>query len=295
VRAARLHEIGGLPQVDTVDEPAGGLLLEVTASALNPVDIALGTGRFYGGTPETPYVIGSEAVGRTSDARRVWYYARGTMAERAAIAREEHAVSIPEGVSDEVAIASGVAGLTGWLAVSWRAPVTEDDTVLVLGASGTVGATAVQGAKTLGAHRVIGAARRPDAVPDVADEVVDLSSGAEFPPATVVVDGLWGETAARALAAAAPGVRYVQLGQSAGATAMLPSAHVRGKMADILGLSLSSVPADALATGYRSLCEHARAGRIAFETETYGLEGIAEAWQRQASGSPGAKIVISFP
>ena len=165
--------------------------------------------------------------------------------------------------------------------------MTPTDTVLVLGASGTLGATAVQGAKLLGARRVIGAARRVDAIPDAADEKVALDGTAELPAATLIVDGLWGEPAERALAAAAPGVRFVQLGQSAGATATLQSAWVRGKLATILGHSLGPVPPDVLATGYRELCEHARDGAIRFGIETYELDRIAEAWARQSSGQPG--------
>src|SRR5437764_920289 len=95
-------------------------------AALNPVDVSIGSGRFYGGSPETPYVIGSEVVGRTSDGRRVWYYARGTMAERVTVEQPDHAVEIPDGVDDELAIACGIAGVTGWLAVSWRAKVTPE-------------------------------------------------------------------------------------------------------------------------------------------------------------------------
>ena len=106
-------------------------------------------------------------------------------------------------------------------------------------------------------------------------------------PATVVVDGLWGEPAERALAAAAAGVRYVQLGQSAGSTARVESAWVRGKATHILGHSLGSTPPEVRAAGYRELCEHARAGRIRFDVETYELDRIAAAWERQASGKPG--------
>ena len=292
MRAARLHEIGGTPRVDDIDEPREAEILEVTASSLNPVDIAIGSGRFYGGTPDTPYVIGSEAVGRTADGRRLWYYVRGTMAERVGLSDLDKAVELPDGVEDTIAVACGIAGLTGWLAVAWRAPVTPADTVLVLGASGTLGSTAVQAAKVLGAARVIGAARRIEGVPDVADDAVRLDGDYELPQATVVVDALWGEPAERALAAAAQGVRYVQLGQSAGATATIPSASVRGKVANILGQSLFSTPADVLADGYRRLCEHARDGRIRFDIERYPLDGVAEAWQRQASGSPGAKVVV---
>jgi NADPH:quinone reductase len=125
--------------------------------------------------------------------------------------------------------------------------------------------------------------------------VVDLTEGGAMPPATVIIDALWGEPLERAFANAATGVRVVQLGQSAGAGATLQSAWVRGKSANILGHSLFSVPKEVAEQGYRELCEHARDGRIAFEIEQYGLGEIAEAWLRQASGSPGAKIVVSVP
>lgn len=108
----------------------------------------------------------------------------------------------------------------------------------------------------------------------------------------MIVDALWNGPAERALAAAAPGVRFVQLGQSAGPTATLQSAWVRGKLANILGHSLYSVPRDAAAVGFRELCEHARDGRIRFELEHFELARVGEAWERQASGSPGAKIVV---
>jgi NADPH2:quinone reductase len=259
---------------------------------LNPIDVAIGTGRFYGGSPPTPYVIGGEAVGTAADGRRVWFRGNGTVAQ-SAVASPDNVYDVPDGVDDATALACGIAGVTGWLAVSWRARVTEDDTVIVLGASGSVGSAAVQGAKLLGAKRVVGAARRTDLVPDAADDVVDLSGSYEFPEATVVVDGLWGEPAERALEAAGRGVRYVQLGQSAGPTASITSASIRGKVANILGHSLFSTPHDVIAEGYRQLCEHARDERVSFDVQTFALDDVAEAWKRQASGSPGAKIVVS--
>jgi NADPH2:quinone reductase len=293
VRAARLHEIGGVPQVDDVDAPEGANVVAVAAAALNPIDIAIGTGRFYGGSPNPPYVIGGEGVGKAADGRRVWFRGNGAIAEQAA-ASPDQTFEIPDGVDDATALVCGVAGVTGWLAVSWRAKVTPDDTVLVLGASGTLGSVAAQGAKLLGAARVIGAARNTARVPDAADDVVELNGDYELPEATVVVDALWGVPAERALARAARGVRYVQLGQSAGPTASLESGWLRGRVMNLLGHSLFATPGEVLAEGYRELCEHAAAGRIAVSSETFPLESIAEAWERQASGSPGAKIVVAL-
>jgi NADPH:quinone reductase-like Zn-dependent oxidoreductase len=291
MRAARLHELGGTPRIDEIDPPEGPNVIAVTTAGLNPVDAAIGSGRFYGGSPQTPYVVGSEGVGIAAGRRRVWFRGSGTIAEQAAAA-EEQMFDVPDGVDDDLALACGIAGLTGWLAVAWRAQVTAEDTVLVLGASGSVGATAVQCAKLLGARRVVGAARQVDRVPDAADATVELRDSYELPAATVVIDVLWGTPAERALEAAAHGVRFVQLGESAEPTATLRSGWVRGKLAEIRGHSLFSTPRDVMADGYRELCEHAREGRIHFHVDAFGLDDIAAAWERQASGSPGAKIVV---
>jgi NADPH2:quinone reductase len=294
MRAARIHEVGSLPQVDEIAPPDAAAALRVSMSALNPVDITIGTGRFYGGTPPTPYVIGSEAVGRMPDGRRVWARGRQLMTELIDPGSAEWIFDLPDGLSDEGALVCGTAGLTAWLAVSWRAPVQLEDTVLVLGASGTLGSVAVQGAKLLGARRVIGAARRADLVPAAADQVFDLNGEDAFPEATYIVDALWGEPFEQAMAAAAAGVRVVHVGQSAGAAATLQSAWVRGKVASIFGLSLFALPEQAAETGYRQLAEHVRDGAVSVESETYPLDAIAEAWQRQASGSPGSKILVEL-
>jgi NADPH2:quinone reductase len=288
MRAARIHELGDTPRIDEIDPP-GDESLEVVAVPLNPLDVSIGTGRFYGGSPETPYVIGSEAVGRTPDGRLVWWRGPATAAERVAAPAE--LVEVPAGVEVEQAAACGIAGVTGWLAVAWRAPVRPDDTVLVLGASGTAGSAALQGARALGARRVIGAARNLDAVPASADDKVDVDG--DLPEATLIVDALWGEPLERALAAAPRGVRVVHFGQSAGPTAELPSAVVRGKTVALLGHSLFAIPQDVVAAGYRELCGHVAAGRIDLAVERYPFERVAEAWARQASGSPGAKIVLT--
>ena len=65
-------EWGVVPAVVEVPEPRAGVgqaLVRVRAAALNPVDIAIASGRFYMPVPEPPFVAGAEAVGerRTGD------------------------------------------------------------------------------------------------------------------------------------------------------------------------------------------------------------------------------------
>jgi NADPH2:quinone reductase len=301
VRGAQISELGRPPEPAELPEPVPGdgeAVVEVLAVPLNPIDVAVGTGRHYAGHPELPYVPGCEAVGR-KDGALVWVHGAGigtkrggTLAERVAAPREA-LVEVPEGADPAVAAALGIAGLAGWMPLAWRAPVREGDRVLVLGATGAVGSIAVQAAKLLGAARVVAAGRDREALERAlelgADEAVELDG--DFGEPTYVFDPLWGEPAEQAILAAAPGARIVQLGQSAGAEATLASATVRGKQLEILGYSNFAVPRDVLEREYRRLVEHAVRGEIRVDVERVPLERIAEAWERQAA-SPNRKLVV---
>jgi len=220
------------------------------------------------------------------------------------VAAEEIALPLPDEISDDLAGSCGTAGLAGWLPVVWRAETKPEDCVLVLGGTGTVGLAAVQAARLIGA-RVVAAGRRPEGLERAsragADATVRLDED-DLPGAfrdvcggngpTVVIDPLWGEPLVAALEAAARGARIVQLGQSAGATAEIPSALIRGKQLEIFGYSNLDVPDDVRRNAYLELVGHAAGGDISFPIETYPLERMAEAWQRQAEG-PGAKLIVT--
>ncbi|HYY33208.1 MAG TPA: hypothetical protein VE693_06425, partial [Gaiellaceae bacterium] len=96
-----------------------------------------------------------------------------------------------------------------------------------------------------------------------------------------------------ALDAAAKRARVVQLGQSAGATAEIPSALVRGKQLEILGYSNPELPTEIRRAGYLEIVGHAAAGRLRLPADTYPLDSISEAWERQVAG-PGTKLVVTI-
>ncbi|HEX8103935.1 MAG TPA: zinc-binding alcohol dehydrogenase family protein [Solirubrobacteraceae bacterium] len=308
MRAAVLTELG-LPDAGDFDEPRPGegqAVLEVAVAGLNPVDVTTAAGTFHGGPPPLPSVCGKEAVG-TLEGRRVYVGAAiapwGTMAERALVDPAE-AIPLPDGLADEQAVAFGVAGLAGWLAVEWRARLQPGETVLVLGASGTVGLIAVQAAKLLGAGRVVAAARSKRGLERAraagADAAVALGAGDDLAAAfraaaerdiDVVIDPLWGEPAVAAIAAAGPGARFVQLGQSAGTHAALPSAAIRGKLLSVLGLSNFGVPADVKRAAYERMAAHGAAGELAVDVERVPLAEVRSAFERQRD-SPGVKLVV---
>jgi NADPH2:quinone reductase len=171
---------------------------------------------------------------------------------------------------------------------AWRAPVREGDRVLVLGATGTAGQVAVQTAKLLGAAHVVAAGRDPAGLERAlalgADEAVGLDG--DFGEPTYVFDPLCGEPLERAVAAASPGARIVQLGQSAGPAATLPSAAIRGKQLELYGYSNFAVSAEVLAEHYGRLVGHAVAGEIEVTLERVPLDEIGAVW-----GAPGKHVV----
>ena len=220
-----IESIGSAPVYKDIDEPRrqqGQTLVEVLAAPINPIDISTAAGRYAGGSPDTPFTAGREAVGRVlesdsvAEGARVYVSGLGFLAERA-VASDENVVEIDAEVDDALAACFGVAGLAAWLAVEWRGDLREGETVLVLGASGAVGAIAVQAAKLLGAGRVVAGARsekglerarqlgadatvKLDDYEDagaLADAFVEAADG----QLNLTIDPVWGEPARAAIRA----------------------------------------------------------------------------------------------
>lgn len=300
MRGALIGELKSPPEPAELEEPLAGVgetVVTVEAVALNPLDVAVGSGVFYGGHPPLPYPPGCEAAGRNEAGELVYLFGDGRgiatpgfLAERVAVPADLP-LRLPEGTDPAIAGAIGIAGVAGWVATAWEAKPTPDDRVLVLGASGAVGRIAVQAAKLNGAH-VIASGRDRAKLEDVgADEIATLD---EIPDGfTVCIDPLWGEPLANALSRAARHARVVHVGQSAGAEAPLRSADVRGKELRIQGHSNFALSREDRDRAYLELLEHVTAGRIVVDIEQHPLEDVATAWERQRSG-PGKKIVVEL-
>src|SRR5436190_13548168 len=163
MRAARIPELGAVPRVADVPEPAveGREIVEVLAVALNPLDLSVAAGRFYGGHPPLPYIPGCEAVARAEDGGLVYLFGEGRGVARDGFTAERVDVPaavqlrLPDGTDPALAAAAGIAGVAAWVPVSWKAKVQEGDRVLVLGGTGAVGRIAAQAAELLGASKVV--------------------------------------------------------------------------------------------------------------------------------------------
>ncbi len=305
MRAAILHSAGADPEVGAFDDPTAGdgrVVVEVAVAGVNPIDIRLASGQL--GQPRTPSVVGLEGVGTLADGVRVYFGAcvspYGSWAERTLI-DPARAYPVPDGLDDALAVAIGIAGIAAWAPLAHHAKVQTGESVLVLGASGSVGRIAVQAAKLLGAGRVVAAARDAEALREVeglgADQSVVLGGeddaqalrDAAAGGFDVIIDPLYGAPFEAALPSAALGARIVTIGESAGPTASVPFRALQGRTH--IGHGSGLLPAALARDSYAKLAEHAAAGRIEIEIERFPLERAADAWRAQAR-SPRHKLVV---
>ena len=311
VRAAILRKFHATPECGEFDEPEAGpgqAVVEVAAAAVHHLDLHKATGTFYMGPPPLPSVVGTDGVGRLGDGRRVYFDAcaapYGSMAERALVDAEA-VFDVPDDIDDATAAALGNTGIGSWLAVSWRSGLQPGETVLVLGATGAVGSLAVQAAKVLGAGRVVAAGLADDrlrgALERGADAIVELDGVDDLTEAfkeaaggevDVTIDALWGEPAVAAMKAAARWARHVQVGQVAGLEIALPAPLIRSASLDVRGFSIAHPPIEVRREGYAALTRHVARGDIAVDRETFPLEAVGDAWERQRKAAGGGKLVL---
>ncbi len=173
--------------------------------------------------------------------------------------------------------------------------------MLIFGATGAAGQLAVQIAKRLGARRVVAAGRNPEALASLkdlgADAVITLEQPREALVAAfrgeiaehgvdVVLDYLWGAPAEAVLAAiaqkglshAAPRIRFVQIGQSAGATITLAGATLRSSGVELLGSGFGSASMEQIFAALAEFFEQAAKMPFATKVEAVPLRDVETLW-----------------
>jgi NADPH:quinone reductase-like Zn-dependent oxidoreductase len=160
---------GELP--DPVPGP-GEVLVEVAASAVDPVDTLVRSGRFRTPTP-FPFVVGRDLVGRVRRAGdgmggfaagdRVWCNSMGHGGRQGAAAElvaapVDRLYRLPDGVDDVAAVAVLHPAATAHLALFRHGDLRAGETVYVAGGAGHVGRTAILMADRAGARVVASAA-----------------------------------------------------------------------------------------------------------------------------------------
>jgi NADPH2:quinone reductase len=156
---------GDLP---TPTPKAGEVLIRVAAAALNPIDTYIRAGVVKMQLP-MPFITGSdvagtiEAVGpdvkRFKAGDRIWGSNQGLLGRQGTCAEyvcasEEFFYPTPAGVSDDIAAAGALVGITAHLGLFQCARLKAGDTVFVNGGTGGVGSMVVQMAKAIGARAI---------------------------------------------------------------------------------------------------------------------------------------------
>jgi NADPH2:quinone reductase len=155
-----------LEEVSAPTPAAGEVLIEVKATSVNYADALLVAGR-YQTKPPLPFSPGLETVGVVAACGEgVTRFGRGDrvmailpyggLAELA-IAPEAETFAIPDGMSFDEAGAFPIAYISSHVAIRWQGRLEAGETLLVLGAAGGVGLTAVEIGKAMGARVIAGA------------------------------------------------------------------------------------------------------------------------------------------
>ncbi|HEX8815313.1 MAG TPA: zinc-binding alcohol dehydrogenase family protein [Terriglobales bacterium] len=317
MKAAVLRTLGQAPRCEDFPDPVaadGEALVRVVAASLKPVDRQIAAGSHYASPRQLPCVCGLDGVGLLLDGKRVLFGGArapyGAMAEFAPV-RNAFAFPLPDGINDETAAALPNPAISAWLTLAARAKVASGENVLILGATGVTGRLAVQIAKLLGAARVVAAGRNAQALDALsklgADAAIRLDTAPEELKQAflreagksgfqVVIDYVWGAAAEAFLAAITnkefaeikTEIRYVQVGEAAGATIALPAAVLRSTAITIMGTA--GIPSrEILADAMQKVFMHAADGTLQIDTVRVPLTKIESAWQRDY---PGRRVVV---
>lgn len=167
MRAVQITRFGGPEVLDVVDLPDpvpgdGEQLYEVSAAGINYADTHQ-TENSYLAQQQLPLIPGTEFVGTPAGGgpRVVGLAPAGGYAEKV-VAPSRFTWEVPDGVSDEQALALVIQGATAWHMLRTSTHMQPGESVVVIAGAGGVGSLAIQLAKHWGAGRVIATASSPE-------------------------------------------------------------------------------------------------------------------------------------
>ena len=256
MKAWMVDEFGKTPEFREVAEPAPGpgeVLIAIEACGLNFADLLVIKGE-YQEHPPIPFSPGMEMSGKVLalgpgiegpkvGTRIATFAGSGGLAERAVVPADRLSI-VPKTMSMDIASAFQVAYGTSHVALSHRARLRAGETLLVLGAAGGVGLTAVELGKAMGA-RVIACARGAEKLAVAkqagADIVIDTSTQdlrqevKAAGGADVVYDPVGGDLFTAAVRATNPEGRVITIGFASGDVPKIPANILLVKNIDIIG------------------------------------------------------------
>lgn len=257
MKSWRIEQIGGQPQLQNTSASSPGpgeISLRVAACGLNFADLLMRDGK-YQEKPPLPYTPGMEVAGTVlalgpntqgpaPGTRVLAFVNHGGLAEQA-IAPANRVVAIPDAMPFSEAAGFPIAYGTSHLALAHKARLQPGETLLVLGAAGGVGLTAVEIGKRMGA-RVVASARgaeklaiaRAAGADDVIDsDTPDLKAALKaLGGVDVVYDAVGGPAFDAALSACRPEGRILAIGFASGHVPQVPANLLLVKNLSVMGL-----------------------------------------------------------
>ena len=193
-----------------------------------------------------PHVPGIDGVGTTDDGQTVYFssFATGSLSEYMNMPKKS-VIPLPQGLGPVQTAGSVNPAMSSWMAFKSRTiNLPREFTVLILGATSASGRVAIPLARSLGAKRIIGAARNKAALDilDLDDTILidDDASKTDFSTlgdVDVVLDYVFGPLAAQlfdSLKTTKP-VQYVHVGALSMQDINLSGAALRSKNLTIRG------------------------------------------------------------
>ena len=323
MKAAVVTSFDAAPRYEEFPAPAPAgddeMVVDVIAAGLHPRVRSQADGSHYTSTGELPLVPGIDGVGRGADGLLRYFVLPdtrlGAMAEQTVI-DTRRSIVLPQD-ADPIAVAAAMnPAMSSWVALRQRVPFQAGQNVLVLGATGNAGQMAIQVARRLGANQVIAAGRNAgrlaglpalgatgtvllDTGPlngDAAGVTQRLGQAAAH--ADVVIDYLWGEPTAAAMAAVVTGradrsqpLTWIEIGSVAGPSAAIPSAALRAARLQIVGSGQGSVSTREILAELPALAQEITAGSFVIDARPTSLTEVEQAWADAAATAQ--RIVIT--
>jgi NADPH:quinone reductase-like Zn-dependent oxidoreductase len=311
-QAAYYTEFGGIDKIKVgpIDLPEvgeGEVLVRMKAAGINPVDYVVREGHFQQVVPSVfPTVPGWDIAGiiekrghgasRFAEGAEVYGYVRrpvaqhGTFAEQIVLP-ESYLAARPQKLNWEEAGGLPLAGLTAYQSVITAGKLQAGETILILGASGGVGGTAIQLAKNVGATVIaVASAQNADHMKDLgADHTIDYKAGPvgeavrKLVPAGVdlLFDAVSGDTLTQSLLALKSDGRLISVLNDGKALNLPPTTHFEHVMAQ------PSVP------DLDHLRELADSGKLQVPVAaTFPLAEIKKAFEQIETKHTTGKVVI---
>ena len=329
MRALICNEFGPVEshKIEEVDDPIAGpgqVVVDIKATGISFPDVLIVQG-LYQFKPPFPFSPGGEISGIVSSVgegvtqfkegdRVVGSVGSGGLAEKGAYF-EQQIMPLPESMDFETAAAFPLNYGTTYHALKQRGELKEGQTLLVLGAGGGLGITAIHVAKAMGA-KVIAAASSQEKIDlcikegadegiiyqrdmdrdlqkKFSDDIKEVSGGG----VNMIYDLVGGDYAEPALRAIARHGKYLVIGFTAGIPKM-PLNLTLLKECQILGVfwgQFAGIDQAENAQNFKELFDLHADGKIKpFVTESYSLDESAKAIKTLEERKVLGKVVVSM-